>query len=51
MSPELDPQTIREGVELSIDEMAKLIGMSVNGSRPWVNGQRQSGGPAFKLLG
>lgn len=48
---ELDPQTIREGANLSIDEMAELIGMSVDGYRLWENGHRQPGGPAFKLLG
>ncbi|MBO9466549.1 helix-turn-helix domain-containing protein [Tropicibacter sp. R15_0] len=49
--PELDPQTIREGAGLSVDEMAELIGMSVSGYRLWEDGHRQPGGPAFKLLG
>ena len=47
----LDPRSVREGANLSEDEMADLIGMSVNGYRLWENGQRRPGGPAFKLLG
>ncbi len=46
-----DPRAIREKAGLSEDEMAKLIGMSVYGYGQWENGQRQPGGPAFKLLG
>lgn len=48
---ELDPRAIRETANLSMDEMAELIGMSVHGYRLWENGYRQPGGPAFKLLG
>ncbi|UWP88845.1 helix-turn-helix domain-containing protein [Aliiroseovarius crassostreae] len=46
-----DPRTVREGANLSAEEMADLIGMSVNGYQLWENGHRQPGGPAFKLLG
>ena len=50
-SIQLDPKAVREGANLSEDEMADLIGMSVHGYRLWENGQRQPGGAAFKLLG
>lgn len=50
-SIQLDPKTVREGANLSEDEMADLIGMSVHGYRLWENGQRQPGGAAFRLLG
>lgn len=48
---QLDPRAVREDANLSEDEMADLIGMSVTGYRLWENGQRRPGGPAFKLLG
>ena len=47
----LDPRAVREKAALSEDDMADLLGMSANGYRLWENGQRQPGGPAFKLLG
>ena len=47
----LDPRAIREEAALSEQDMADLLGMSANGYRLWENGQRQPGGPAFKLLG
>ena len=47
----LDPRAVREKAAFSEQDMADLLGMSANGYRLWENGQRQPGGPAFKLLG
>lgn len=48
---QLEPRAVRQQAELSEEDMASLMGMSINGYRLWENGQRRPGGPAFKLLG
>jgi DNA-binding transcriptional regulator YiaG len=46
----LDPATVRKSAQLSLQEMADLIGMSLNGYSMWERGSRTPGGPALQLL-
>ncbi len=45
-----DPEAVREAAGLSVEEMADLMGMSLNGYQSWESGLRRPGGPAQRLL-
>ncbi|EUB95343.1 hypothetical protein PMI07_003121 [Rhizobium sp. CF080] len=45
-----DPKLIRQQLELTQDQMARVLGMSVHGYRKWEQGHRQMSGPAANLL-
>jgi len=45
-----EPRVVREATGLSVQAMAELIGMSVQGYESWENGLRRPGGPARRLL-
>lgn len=45
-----DPKLIRQQLELTQDQMARVLGMSVHGYRKWEQGHRRMSGPAANLL-
>ncbi|MCL6706413.1 type II toxin-antitoxin system MqsA family antitoxin [Pseudomonas sp. R2.Fl] len=45
-----DPRLIRRRLDLTQDEMARVLGMSVHGYRKWEQGHRRMSGPAANLL-
>lgn len=45
-----DLRLIREQLELTQDQMAHVLGVSVHGYRKWEQGQRRMSGPAANLL-
>jgi DNA-binding transcriptional regulator YiaG len=44
------PATVRMSAQLSPQEMADLMGMSLYGYTSWESGARTPGGPALRLL-
>lgn len=47
---ESNPEAVRLAAKLSLDDMANLMGMSLNGYSLWEKGARSPGGPAHRLL-
>ena len=45
-----DPKLIRRQLDLTQDQMAQVLGMSVHGYRKWEQGHRRMSGPAANLL-
>ncbi|WP_117190579.1 helix-turn-helix domain-containing protein [Rhizobium terrae] len=45
-----DPKQIRRRLELTQDQMARVLGISVYGYRKWEQGHRRMSGPAANLL-
>lgn len=45
-----DPKLIRQQLDLTQDQMARVLGMSVHGYRKWEQGHRRMSGPAANLL-
>lgn len=45
-----EPRPVREDAGLSVQEMADLMGMGLDGYQSWENGLRRPGGPAVRLL-
>jgi len=45
-----DPKLIRRQLDLTQDQMARVLGMSVHGYRKWEQGHRRMSGPAANLL-
>lgn len=46
----ISPRAVREKAEMTQDQMAGLMGMSLSGYRKWEQGQRSVSGPAKTLL-
>jgi putative transcriptional regulator len=45
-----DPKMIRRQLDLTQDQMARVLGISVHGYRKWEQGHRRMSGPAANLL-
>lgn len=46
----VDPRAVRKRANLTQEQMAPIMGMSVSGYRKWEQGVRELSGPALALL-
>lgn len=46
----IDPRAIRDTLQLTQEEMARLLGVSVSGYKKWEQNERPVSGPARQLM-